>query len=103
VELLDILKRVGGRRGLAGKVVAVYCRSPEGGGGMFGDVRIVQIGFNPFLVGRSISRDPKHLDRWDNVINWIAVSEICRLIVFDNVEEARRKFRSEPDTEPADV
>jgi len=102
VELLDILKRPHKRHGLAGKVVAVYGRSPEGGGGVFEDVRIVHIGFHPFLVGRYVSQDPRDA-RVAGVVSWVAVGEISRLMVFDTVEAARRAFATEsPATETVD-
>ena len=34
-----------------GKAVVIYW-DPEGSGGVFEDVRIVRIGFSPFVVGR---------------------------------------------------
>lgn len=95
VGISKLLGRSGGRHGLNGKVVAVYCRSPEAGGGVYEDVRIVEIGFNPFLVGRSVRRDPSHGNQWDEVENWIAVGDISRLMVFDDVEAARRAFASD--------
>jgi hypothetical protein len=98
VGVLDIFKRTGGHHGLTGKVAAVYCRSPEVGGGVIADIRVVTIGYHPFLVGRYVNQDPSQRHRWTDAIGWIAFNDISSLIVFDDLESARRAYATEDPT-----
>jgi hypothetical protein len=94
MKLLDFFKRndwVSGRPDFTGKTLAVYCNSEERGG-MLQDAKLVRLGFNKFLVGRLVVSEAKR-ESWSNVTVWIAVHDIAQLMVFDNVEAARRAFQ----------
>lgn len=83
------------RPGFTGKVVAVYGRFSESGGGVLEDVRIERIGFRSFLVGRVVSQETWQAERWSNVAGWIAVDDISKMLVFDDVGALRQAFDSE--------
>ncbi|QEH32740.1 hypothetical protein OJF2_12190 [Aquisphaera giovannonii] len=88
--MLDLMKR--GRdawRDLAGKVVVIYER--EGKGCVLSDVKVVDLGFNCFLVGRMQDLDPSD-GRYSGVTAWVAASSIERMLCFGDIDAARRSF-----------
>jgi hypothetical protein len=91
MDLLAALKRANDRPDFTGKVVAVYCNS-EQRGGVFQDARIVRVGFSNFLVGRRVEKEPSLQERWSNVTCWIAIHDISQMLVFDDIEAARRAY-----------
>jgi hypothetical protein len=77
----------------AGKILAIYSNSEERGG-LFQDARLVRIGFNEFVVGRRVVSEPLQ-DRWSKVTIWIAIHDIAQMMIFDDVEAAKRAFQSD--------
>jgi len=78
----------------AGKILAIYCNS-EQRGGMFQDVRFTQVGFGAFLVGRRVGLEPALQQRWSGVTVWTAITDIAQMLVFDDIEAAKRAFQTD--------
>ncbi len=82
----------GERPDFAGKILAVYCMSGHEGG-MLRDVRLARVGFNEFVVGKRIEPEPSAQHRWSGVTVWISTNVISQMLVFDDIESARRAFQ----------
>lgn len=82
------------RPSFAGKTLVIYINSEHVGGGVFQDVKLVRIGFCEFIVGRRVGLEPLLQQRWSGASNWIAIHEIAQMIVFDDIEAAKRAFQS---------
>ena len=70
-----------------GKVIAVYCRDEQGA--MLRDVRIERLGGRNFLVGELAPRESRE---WSGVPCWIAIDEVVKIFIFDDIEDARQLF-----------
>lgn len=85
---IDALKRRGGNLpNFAGKFVAIRC-GPDGGEGVFEDVRIVKVGFSPFVVGRKAMREPPDQGGATNVTCWFGINAIWQMNIYDDIEAA---------------
>ncbi len=83
------------RPDFTGKILAIYCTSAERASGMFQDARLVQVGFQEFVVARRARLEPPAQERWSKVTVWISIDEIAQMFVFDDMEAATRAFQSE--------
>lgn len=98
MNLLAFLKRPnrpswdGDLPDFAGKILAIYTDSQELGGGMFQDAKTVSVGFNVFVVGRRVELEPPSQQRWSRATVWISIHRIAQMLVFDDVESAKRAF-----------
>ena len=76
----------------AGKTLVIYVNSERIGGGMFQDARVIQVGFNVFVVGRRVGIEPPFQQRWARATVWTSVNNIAQILVFDDFESAKRVF-----------
>lgn len=74
-------------RAFAGKVIAVYCRHEQGG--LLRNVRIERLGGRAFLNGQIA---PRATQEWSGVTCWLALDEVVKILVFDDIDEARTLF-----------
>jgi hypothetical protein len=76
----------------AGKILVIYPDSQEIGGGVLQDAKAVRVGFNVFVVGRRVGLEPPSQQRWSRDTVWTSIHRIAQMLVFDDVESAKRAF-----------
>ena len=98
---LDRLKRfnrtnkIGDLPDFAGKTLAIYVNSERIGGGIFQEARAIRVRFNVFVVGRRVGIEPPLQRRWARVTVWTSINCITQILVFDDLESAKRAFDSD--------
>ena len=75
---------------LTGKIVVIYYKADAKAAAVLSAVETAKLGAHDFLVGRSVDLGNPGAE---GVVQWIPISEIGRLNVFDSVEDLRGRNR----------
>lgn len=74
----------------SGKTLVIYPVQDRISGGMFQDAKAVHIGSCVFIVGRRVGLEPPSQQRWSQALIWTSIHQIAQILVFDDLESARR-------------